>query len=94
MLIHFTTQEKTWNEAKQYIYWQQRQARNQRCKEKQKANRRKSFQEQEEQGQSVVTHLQQHPQRGSHDIDECRLLSIEDSTAERRFHCIVFSTCS
>ena len=38
----------------------------------------------------VVTHLQQHPQRGSHDIDECRLLSIEDSTAERRFHCVVF----
>ena len=29
-------------------------------------------------------------QRGSHDIDECRLLSIEDSTAERRFHCVVF----
>ena len=38
----------------------------------------------------VVTHLQQHPQRGSHDIDECRLLLTEDSTAERRFHGIVF----
>ena len=38
----------------------------------------------------VVIHLQQHPQRGDHDIDECRLLSTEDSTAERRFHCIVF----
>ena len=39
----------------------------------------------------VVNHLQQHPpQRGSHDTDECRLLLKEESTAERRFHCIVF----
>ena len=39
----------------------------------------------------VAIHLQQHPQRhGGQGIDECRLLTIEDSTAEGRFHCIVF----
>ena len=48
MLIHVTTQEMTWNEARQYQHWQQTQARNQRRKEKQKANNRKPFQEQDE----------------------------------------------
>ena len=38
----------------------------------------------------MATHLQHHPRRGSQGIDECKLLTIEDSTAERRFHCIVF----
>ena len=52
MLVHFTPQEMTWNEARQHVPWQQRQARNQRRKEKQKTNKRKSFQEQEEQDQS------------------------------------------
>ena len=42
----------------------------------------------------MVIHLQQHPQRGDHDIGECRLLSTEDSTAEGRFHCIVFHCCT
>ena len=42
----------------------------------------------------VVIHLQQHPQRGDHDIGECRLLSTEDSTAQGRFHCIVFHCCT
>ena len=37
----------------------------------------------------VATHPRQHPHRGGQDTDECRLLTIEDSTAERRFHCIV-----
>ena len=52
MLVHFTSQERTWNESRQYVPWQQKQARNQRRKEKQKANKRTSFQEQEEQDQS------------------------------------------
>ena len=52
MLVHFTPQEMTWNEARKYVPWQQKQARNQRRKEQQKANKRKSFQGQEEQGQS------------------------------------------
>ena len=38
----------------------------------------------------MVLHHQQHPHHGGNDIDECRLLTIEDSTAERQFHCIVF----
>ena len=43
----------------------------------------------------MVSHFQQHrPQHGSHDTDGCRLLSTEDRTAEKRFHCTVFSTCS
>ena len=29
MLVHFTTQEMTWNQARQYQHWQQRQAGNQ-----------------------------------------------------------------
>ena len=52
MLVHFTPQEMTWNEARQYVPWQQKQARSQRRKEKQKANKRESCQEQEEQDQS------------------------------------------
>ena len=31
----------------------------------------------------VATHPQHHPRRGGQDTDECRLLTIEDSTAER-----------
>ena len=67
-----------------------REARNQRRKEKQKANKRKSFQEQEEQGQSrgYSSSAASSTWRPRY-IDECRLLSTEDSTAERRFHCIV-----
>ena len=52
MLVHFTPQDMTWNEARKYVPWQVKQARNQRRKEQQKANKRKSFQGQEEQGQS------------------------------------------
>ena len=43
MLVHFSPQEMTWNEARQYVPWQQRQARNQRRKEKQNTNKRKSI---------------------------------------------------
>ena len=51
LLVHFTPSEMTWNEARQYAPWQTKQARNQRQKEQEKANKRKSFQEQEGQDQ-------------------------------------------
>ena len=51
MLVHFTPSEMTWNEARQYVPWQARQARSQRRKEQQEANKRKSFQGQEGQDQ-------------------------------------------
>ena len=48
MLVHLTTQEMTWNEARQYVHWEKRYQRNQDRKAKQKANKRKSFPFQEE----------------------------------------------
>ena len=44
MLVHFTPSEMTWNEARQYVPWQTRQARSQKRKKQQKANKRKAFQ--------------------------------------------------
>ena len=52
MLVHSIPSEMAWNEARKYVPWQQKQARSQRRKEKQKASKRKSFQEQEEQDPS------------------------------------------
>ena len=49
MLVHLTSQEMTWNEARTYIHWEKRYQRNQDRKAKQKANKRKSFPLQEEQ---------------------------------------------
>ena len=51
LLVHFTPSEMTWNEAKKYVPWQAKQARNQRRKEQQKINKRKAFQGQEGQDQ-------------------------------------------
>ena len=87
----------TWNEARTYIPWEKHYQRSQDRKAQQRANKRKSFPLQEEQHVTgmirvtrMVLHHQQHPHHGGHDIDECRLLTIEDSTAERQFYCIVF----
>ena len=49
MLIHLTSQEMTWNEARTYIHWEKRYQRHQDRKAKQKANKRKSFPLHEEQ---------------------------------------------
>ena len=51
LLVHFTPSEMTWNEAKKYVPWQAKQARNQRRKEQQKINKRKACQGQEGQDQ-------------------------------------------
>ena len=50
MLVHLTSQEMTWNEARTYIPWEKRYQQTQHRKAKQKANKRKSFPLQEEQG--------------------------------------------
>ena len=93
MLVHLTSEEMMWIETRIFIHWQKRQKRNQDRKAKLKANGLNSFQEETDEKKviGVAIHPRQHPRRGGQDTDECRLLTIVDSTADRWLHCIVFS---
>ena len=50
MLVHLSPQEMTWNERRQYMSGETRQLRHQTRRERQKANKRKSNPQQDEQG--------------------------------------------